>query len=200
MGRGIAAVVDAIFLLVIAAIASGIVLSAAANYGKSFQQESQKLLLNYYAKQVVRTLVTASVEREPGVPDYLLAYVKEAVENLNDLGSAEVAFEETVRKAMEPIAPRFDYAVLLDGRGTSWNTVYMFYKYTDETGNVEENVIKYEGDFDALDEWFNGIGPEVYASSTTIFMRYCVAGGDCSYIPVKIRVVIFPEGGAGTPP
>ena len=190
--------VDAIFLLVIAAIASGIVLSAASNYGKSFQAESQKLLLNYYAKQVVRTLVTASVEREPGVPDYLLAYIKEAVENIKDLGPSQEKFEEVVRKAMRPISPRFDYAVMLDARDTGWNRVYVIYKVTEEGETTEGNTL-YEENFSGLDEWLNSIGPEVYASSTTIFMRFCSLG-TCSYIPVKIRVVIFPEGGAeGTP-
>ena len=190
--------VDAIFLLVIAAIASGIVLNAASHYGRSFQLESQKLLLNYYAKQVIRTLVTASVERNGSVPDYLLSYIKEAVENLKDLGPASKKLEETIRKAMRPISPKFDYAVLLDARDTTWNTVHLYYKVTQSGSSLEGNCT-FEGDFNDLDSWLESIGPEVYSSSTTIFMRYCIAG-DCSYIPVKIRVIIFPlEGAQGEP-
>ncbi len=197
MGRGIAAVMDAIFLLLIAAIASGIILSAAASYGKNFQEQSSKLLLNYYAKQVVRTIVTASIERE-GVPDYLLSFIKENVENFKELGAAEEKMEEVVRKAMGPLSARYDYAVMLDARDTSWDTVYLFYKVTDGE-RTYEGVCVYEKDrIRELDEWLYDLGPTVYSSTTTIFLRFCPAE-TCYYIPTDIRVVIFPLGSTETP-
>ncbi len=197
MARGIAAVVDAIFLLLIAVVAAGIVLSAANHYGRNFDVQAHKLLINYYAKQVVRTLVTASVERPGGLPDYLLAYLKENVEMFKELGPAEERLKEVIEKAMYPIRDQYDYAVMLDGRGTTWNTVYLFYKVT-VNGREENGTVVYRRDFSKLDDWINSMGT-VYTSSTTIFLRFCPANVSCYYIPVSIRVLVFPRGEVGPP-
>ncbi len=193
MGRGIAAVVDAIFLLLIAAIASGIVLTAAANYGKNFNVQAQKLLLNYYAKQVVRSIVTASIEREAGVPDYMLSFLKENVETFKDLGKAEEKLKEVIKKAMYPIKDRYDYVVMLDAIGTSWDRAYVFYRITtNNTGLEEEGNCVYESsNFDSFQNWVDSIGTELYTSSTTVFLRYCP--GSCFYVPTDIRVMLFPR-------
>ena len=193
MARGIAAVVDAIFLLLIAAIASGIVLSSAAHYGQSFNQQAQKLLLNYYAKEVVRTLVTASVMREGDVPDYLLAYIKESVEKLGDIASAEEALRQTVKKAMYPIKDRYDYVVALDSHDSSWGKTYIIYRVTTEGGTEEGTAVYDKGNYHVFADWVKRLGSEVYTSATTIFMRYC-QGTVCNYIPTKVRVILFRRG------
>ena len=197
MARGVAAVVDAIFLLLIAVVAAGIVLSAANHYGRNFDAQAHKLLINYYAKQVVRTLVTASVERPGNLPDYLLAYIKENVEMFKDLGPAQEKLKEVIEKAMYPIRNQYDYAVMLDGRGTTWDTVYLFYKVT-KNGTQKTGTVVYREDFSKLDEWINSMGT-VYTSSTTIFLRYCPANVSCYYIPVNIRVLVFPMGEVNEP-
>ena len=195
MERGIAEVVDAIFLLLIAAIASAIVLGAASHYGKAFQNQSQTLLMNYYAKQVVRVLVTASVMRGGTTPDYLLSFMKENVEEAKNLRDVQDELNSVITKAMKPIEDRYDYVVAIDASGTSWNYVDVFYKITMGNG-TKMGVKEYQGanGINAYQNWLNEINTNVYSSATTIFMRYGNA-----YIPVDIRVIILPKGSIGPP-
>lgn len=196
MERGIAEVVDAIFLLLIAAIASAIVLGAASHYGKAFQNQSQTLLMNYYAKQVVRVLVTASVMRGGTTPDYLLSFMKENVEEAKNLKDVQDELNTVISEAMKPIEDRYDYVVAIDASGTSWNYVDVFYKITVGTNNVDRGIKEYQGtnEISAYQNWLNGINTNVYSSATTIFMRY-----GSSYIPVDIRVIILPKGSISSP-
>ncbi len=194
MARGVAAVFDAIFLLVIAAIASSIVLSASAKYGKNLEIQTHQLLLNYYAKQVIRVIVTASVEREGGVSDYLLSYLKEALESFKKNLDRQVIgkFETVVQRAMKPLSSRYDYIVLLDI--PSYEYMLAVYKVGGKKG-VEEFCSDGCGhSVKEMKRWMEGLG-EVYSSMATIFIRVC-SGGVCNYSEAHIRVIIFPKDSA----
>lgn len=195
MARGIAAVFDAIFLLVIAAIASSIVLSAAAKYGRNLDVQAHQLLLNYYAKQVIRVIVTSSVEREGGVPDYLLSYLKEALETLKGHLYFQVIekFSEIVHRAMKPLSTGYDYVVILDI--PSYNYMLAVYKVGENKGSEEFCKDVCDHTVEDLKKWLSNKLSEVYTSKATIFIRVC-PGGVCHYSEAHIRVIIFPKGSA----
>ncbi len=167
MAKGIAAVFDAVFLLIIASIASGILLSVTYGYGSSFERHAKGVLMNYYAKQVVKALVTASIERD-GVPDYLLSYLKESIEAGRDMTELENMLKDIVTKAMEPVRDRYDYVVSLK---TENGSIFIC------NDNIIEN--------DPLDNYF---GPR-YSSSTKIYMD--IKG---RYVPITITVTLTPRG------
>ena len=106
MERGIASFVDAIFLMLISATAAAILIYSASHYGAGLQRQSSRLVMEFYARQTIRTLAAASITR-PGCdkPDYLLAYIKESLSKNGTL-TPDVLKEvnKVVAKALTPLS------------------------------------------------------------------------------------------------
>jgi len=115
MERGIASFVDAIFLMLISATAAAILVYSASHYGAGLQRQSSRLVMEYYARQTIRTIAAASVLR-PGCdkPDYLLAYMKESLAKNGSLDDTTLNDINTViSKALTPLTGYYDYAIYL---------------------------------------------------------------------------------------
>ncbi|NPA77082.1 MAG: hypothetical protein GXN93_05005 [Candidatus Diapherotrites archaeon] len=115
MARGIASLIDAVFLMLISATAAAILVYSAAHYGSGLQRQTSRLVMEYYTRQAVRTLAAASVVR-PGCdqPDYLLAYMKESLAKNHSLDSATLRdVNSVISKIMAPLTGYYDYAIYL---------------------------------------------------------------------------------------
>ncbi len=177
MARGIASITDAIFLVVVAAISSAIILSAVSNYGQNFEQYAHRLLNDIYAKQVIRVLTVVPVEREGGGTDYLLSYMKESFDIREDFKPVKDKLKEVISKAMEPATEMdYKYAVIFDG-GTRFTIAV----------SGDKDVSKVCEGFD-LENWLSSIRGSYSSEATLYFRREGV------YFPVKVYVVLYRYG------
>ena len=126
MERGIASFVDAVFLMLISATAAAILVYSASHYGAGLQRQSSRLVMEYYARQTIRTIAAASVVR-PGCdkPDYLLAYMKESLAKNGSLDNETLKDINTViSKALKPLTGYYDYAIYLSSDDTGVNQIF----------------------------------------------------------------------------
>ncbi len=115
MERGIASFVDSVFLILISATAASILIYSASHYGAALQRQSMQLVMEYYARQTLRTIAAASVIRAGcDKPDYLLAYIKESLAKNKKLDDTTIRdVNGVVSRALKPLTGYYDYAVYL---------------------------------------------------------------------------------------
>ncbi len=195
MAKGVATLMDSIFLFMIAAVAAAILFTAAANYGKSLRIQVQNLLLDYYARQAVRTLSTASIVR-PGctTPDYLLAYIKEKVHygTLAD-PSTMMNIGQVLSKIMQPLSNNYDYALVITTGSTADSNAYVFVWYHKKSGSSyasEESC--YATTYGTYQSWLGGVVKKgVGVESYSVPVRFDVGGG---YSMGRIIINLWPAG------
>ncbi len=202
MAKGIAAIMDSLFLIIVALIASGIVYFAAMNYGSGFDFTASQVMTNYYAKQALRVLIMASVEREDGTPDYLFSYLKEYLsvkppeEGILE-GEIENKMMEVVKKVMAPMRGVYDFIFMIDASDTTKKSIWSYAVLTSDDGSKAEFYGNYTGSsVNELLGWLNSLDVPLYASESKIYVRICEKGVEdtmCENVPVYVRLVLIPR-------
>ena len=198
MERGIASFVDAIFLMLISATAAAILVYSASHYGASLQRQSARLILEYYARQTVRTIAAASVVR-PGCdkPDYLLAYLKESLAKKGQLNDQTLEDINTViSKALKPLTGYYDYAIYLTIPDGSVNQIFGVCHECGSGTNCTTKEFNATGD--AAGDFVNGpLAQSLYVYSAYAPVRIRLSNG--SYSVLIIRFYLWPAGTVDCP-
>lgn len=191
---------DTVFLLLISGVASAILFYSAAGYGRTLEQQSSALLLDYYARQAVRVISTATVRR-PGcdTPDYLLAYLKEKAyfgglaekDTLQTLGTV-------LGEVMRPLRGAYDYAVAIALGSSDDSNVFLFAWYHSfvKNGKVTEENACYVLDYGSYMNWLGEFNSFVYSYSVPV--RFKIKSNTDYYVVGRLQMVIWPAG-AGFP-
>ena len=128
MAKGVATLMDTVFLLAISGVAAAILFTAAASYGRNLEAQASQLVTDYYARQVIRVLSTATINRPNcDTPDYLLAYMKEKV-YYGELGDKETIaiLEDILSKTLQPLGDAYDYAFVIRTGSSDDSKTYIF--------------------------------------------------------------------------
>jgi len=192
MAKGVATLMDTVFLLLIAGVAAAILFSAAANYGRNLETQANQLLVDYYTRQVVRVLSTATINR-PGcsTPDYLLAYLKEKIYygTLADQKTLE-NLQEVLLKAMEPLGDAYDYALVIRTGSASDSDAYIFLWQHTRSGLEGHCYVATVG---AFKQWLTGFRERfigVYSYTVPIRLKL----RDNTYTKGYITIMVWPSG------
>ncbi|MDN5358540.1 MAG: hypothetical protein PWP76_383 [Candidatus Diapherotrites archaeon] len=203
MAKGVATFTDVVFLLLIAGVASAILFYSAANYGSNLNKRANELLLDYYARQAVRVISTATIQKDPScAPDYLLAFLKErAYYGELDDTTTQDAIAKVLGNAMKPLSTAYDYALVITlGTGDSAEA-YIFSWYHDPSSGfrpVENHCKKTMGDFRG---WLSGFAGRVPVYSYSVPLRFKLqSGGSDVYVIGRMHMVIWPAGSSITSP
>jgi len=199
VAKGVATLMDTVFLLLISGVASAILFYSAANYGKTLEQQSSALLLDYYARQAVRVMSTATILR-PGcdTPDYLLAYLKEKAYfgGLADRDTLET-IGGVMSEIMLPLRSAYDYAVAIRVGSSDDSNVYLFAWYREYTGSgFEEKNACYVVNQSSYMGWLAEFRSPTYSYSVPV--RFRMKGDPDYYVVGRLQMIIWPAG-AGFP-
>ncbi len=197
MERGIASFVDAVFLMLISATAAAILIYSASHYGAGLQRQSSRLVMEFYARQTIRTLAAASITR-PGCdkPDYLLAYIKETLSKNGKLGKDTLDdVNKAISKALAPLTGYYDYAIQLEIPGRSVNQVFGVCHACSNSGthspSCSTKFFNEAGD-DAASSVVDTISNSLYTYSAYAPVRIRLKDG--SYAVLLIRFYLWPAG------
>ena len=190
---------DAVFLLLIAGVASAILFYSAAGYGKTLERQTSTLLLDYYARQSVRVVSNATIHR-PGcdTPDYLLAYLKDkayfgGLANKDTLTTLEAVLSDV----MLPLRSAYDYAVAISVGSSEDSNVFLFAWYRDPSGgSFERKESCYVLTRSEYLGWLAGFKSSVYSYSVPI--RFRIKSDPDYYVVGRLQMIIWPAG-AGLP-
>lgn len=195
MAKGVATLMDAVFLLLIAGVASAILFSSAANYGKALERQSSTLIIDYYARQAVRVMSTATIYR-PGCdsPDYLLSYLKEKAYfgGLSDDTTLD-AIKGVLSKVMRPLRNSHDYAVAISVGNDKDSNVYLFVWYRNAP-DFERKQGHYVLTRASYLDWLASFDSSLYSYSVPL--RFRIRSDPDYYVVGRLQMVIWP---AGTP-
>lgn len=186
---------DTVFLLLIAGVAAAILFYSAASYGKTLDVQSSALLLDYYARQAVRVISTATIRR-PGcdTPDYLLAYLKEKA-YYGGLADADTlrTIEDVLGKAMRPLRSAYDYAVAISLGSSDDSDVFLFVWRHDSNQGYKLMSACYDTKYPSYRDWLAGFKSSVYSYSVPIRFKIQRGGSDY-YVVGRLQIVIWPAG------
>ncbi len=199
MARGIASLVDTLFLMLITAGAMAIIFYAAYHYGSSVQGELDRLVAEFYTRQVLKSLSAYTIDRD-GVPDYLLAYMKEDVYNYKDLkGSAEY-LKKFLGDALSLLSDAYDYALLfrIESKKETVNVYYVLgrmYTAKNDWKHWEEKDFNCSLGKDEFDNFKQEVLklPGVISSYTVFFFKV-KTNGDTYYYPAYVTLILWPSG------
>ncbi len=202
MARGIASLVDTLFLMLITAGAMAIIFYAAYHYGSSVQGELDRLVAEFYTRQVLKSLSAYTIDRD-GVPDYLLAYMKEDVYNYKDLkGSAEY-LKDFLSDALSLLSDAYDYALLFRIESSSGDvgdvSVYYvlgrMYTADNDWNHWEEKDFSCSLGKEEFDSFKQAVLklPGVISSYTVFFFKV-KTNGDTRYYPAYVTLILWPSG------
>lgn len=199
MAKGVATLMDTVFLLLIAGVASAILFYSAASYGKTLEQQSSTLLLDYYARQAVRAISNATIHR-PGcdTPDYLLAYLKEKA-YFGGLADSDTlsTLEAVLADVMLPLRSAHDYAVAILVGSSDDSNVFLFAWYHEYSGgSFARKESCYALTHSEYMGWLAGFKSSVYSYSVPI--RFRIKSDSDYYVVGRLQMVIWPAG-AGLP-
>ncbi len=187
MAKGIATLMDTIFLILLSMVAASILFYAAGSYGKTLIQHSQSLFVDYYVRQAVRTFVTVSDPPTCGGSswDYALAEIKLAYFN-NDPETIKNVLSNVGGKIMEPLAQSSDYLLALE----VGNNVYYACSYfpADSTAPTQK---KGETVKSQLQGWLSDLSlrTTLYTYSVPIYLK-----GSNGTVPGTLLLVVAPGG------
>ncbi len=193
--EGIASLVDTMFLIVLAALASAILFYTGSTYGKTVLSHLDQLFVDYYAKQVLRVLTAVSIKRGGGY-DYLLAYLKEKTRTQ---GYLDVEAAEELRKnledALRPIGRAYDYVLYFDF-GDSMFAITKIREVKGTRLNTYCCVCDLDSEGrDKLLNWIAGMR-KAYAAATFLFFPV-KEGENVVYRAVETKLVLWPAGYEG---
>ena len=193
MAKGIATLMDTIFLILLSMIAASILFYAAGSYGKTLIQHSQSLFVDYYVRQAVRTFVSVSDPPSCGSSnwDYALAELKLAYFNGDD-GKIENVLSRVGGKIMEPLAQSSDYILALEiGSNVYYACSYFGARSTTpskESGETTEQNLK---------GWLNTLSlhTTLYTYSVPLYIK-----GKSETFSGTLLLVVAPGGSFGSCP
>jgi len=197
VAKGVATLMDTVFLLLIASVAAAILVSAAANYGKNLRAQAGDLLTEYYVRQIIRVVSTATLNR-PGcdTPDYLLAYLKEKVMYNEVADTATLKnLGDVLEDVMKPLGDAYDYAFYLQvGTGADANTYVFMWRH--KSSGLEASC--YSTTRKGLVQWRDAlvsehVSPRAYSVPTRLRI-IDEKSGTSSYITGYMGVFLWPSG------
>lgn len=122
--RGQAAIMDALFMLMMVSFLSTMMYYFASNYGVTVDPKLSTQYGTEYVDSALKTISYISVDRQPGI-DYLLAMIKEDYYDDYLLDEYVHIVSYNVMRIMEPISDEYDY-------------IFFIYNYEEEDlGGVE---------------------------------------------------------------
>lgn len=193
MARGIASLVDTLFLMLIAAGAMAIIFYAAYHYGTSVGGELDKLRVEFYTRQVLKSLSAYTTERSGGVIDYLLAYMKEDVYNYGELRGSARELNEFLKKSLSLISSAYDYAFTLKIDAQESSVYYILGRVFEKQGSTYmERTFACSTTKDIFNSFTQSVLslPEVLSSYTIFFFKT----KEGKYYPAYVTLYLWPSG------
>ncbi|GEM_PF-2587068 len=193
MAKGIATLMDTIFLILLSMIAASILFYAAGSYGKTLIQHSQSLFVDYYVRQAVRTFVSVSDPPDCGSSDwdYALAKLKLAYFNGNG-ATIENILSSVGEKIMEPLAQSSDYIMALEVGGKVYY-VCSYFGSSSTTPSTESG----ETTEQELRNWLSALSlhTKLYTYSVPLYIK-----GKSGTLAGTLLLVVAPGGSFGSCP
>lgn len=193
MARGIASLVDTLFLMLIAAGAMAIIFYAAYHYGTSVGGELDKLRVEFYTRQVLKSLSAYTTERSGGVIDYLLAYMKEDVYNYGELRGSARELNEFLKKSLSLISSAYDYAFTLKIDAQESSVYYILGRVFEKQGSTYmERTFACSTTKDIFNSFTQSVLslPGVLSSYTIFFFKT----KEGKYYPAYVTLYLWPSG------
>jgi len=193
VARGIASLVDTLLLMLIAACSMAIVFYAAHHYGASVGGELDRLRVEFYTRQVLKSLSAYTIERAGGVPDYLLAYMKEDVYNYGELRGSAGELSEFLKKSLSLLSSAYDYAFTLRIDAPNASVYYILGRVFEKQGGAyrerEFACSTTKQEFDSFTQGVLSL-PGVLSSYTIFFFRT----REDKYYPAYVTLYLWPSG------
>ncbi len=193
MARGIASLVDTLFLMLIAAGAMAIIFYAAYHYGSSVGDELDRLRVEYYTRQVLKSLSAYTIERAGGIPDYLLAYMKEDVYNYGELRGSAKELNKFLKESLSLLSSAYDYAFTLKIESSNTSVYYVLGRVFEKQGNTyKEKTFACSLTKEKFNDFTQTVLslPNLVSSYTVFFFKT----KDGKYYPAYVTLYLWPSG------
>lgn len=180
---------DTIFLVLIASASAAILFYAGNHYGNSVRNQMDMLFTEFYARQVLRVITSVTIERPGGIPDYLLAYLKDQIGRGGGLDAhATKTLQETIKEAMQPLSSAYDYVAILSIQTRPPTTVVVGNYHAPPSYNEKSVSCNTNKGMNEIVQELSVL-QKVYSSKTTFFFRV-----QQTFYPADMILVLWPSG------